>query len=282
MIRSVVALFGFALALCLYIVVKPRDVPAPMVTDTTAVTRAQSDIALAAPAATPAAVIVQAPVRNTAPALAVPTDDAQMARTAANVLAGLGLNVEAHEAAVHPDAMRDMTQGVLSGITAVTGETLTGSFRAAAESPLELLVVKALKEGKTDAYIDTLVNEAARAGDITVPQLLVTSDGRVDTHVLLDSIVTQATILAGGDAPAVPDVPTGDGTGVEVRVVQRATQTQQYRFYTVRAGDSLGGIAVKFYGDVNQYDVIYQANRQILSSPNTIRVGQRLSIPSLS
>lgn len=70
-----------------------------------------------------------------------------------------------------------------------------------------MLVVQALKQGQNDAYIDTLVNAAATAGTITVPQILVTSDGRVDTHVLLASIITQATIAAGGAAPTVPDAP---------------------------------------------------------------------------
>ena len=125
------------------------------------------------------------------------------------------------------------------------------------------------------------MNEAARAGTIAVPQVLVTSDGKVDTSVLLSSIITQAQIAAGGAAPEVPVVPSGDGTGVEVRVVQRATDTQQYRFYTVSRGDSLGAIAVKFYGSVDKYGVIYEANRAVLSSPNAIQVGQRLAIPNL-
>ena len=74
----------------------------------------------------------------------------------------------------------------------------------------------------------------------------------------------------------------GDGTGVEVRVVQRATDTQQYRFYTVSRGDSLGAIAVKFYGNVDKYSAIFQANRNVLSSPNAIQVGQRLAIPDIA
>jgi len=97
----------------------------------------------------------------------------------------------------------------------------------------------------------------------------------------LKSIVIQATIASGGDAPIVPDTPTGDGTGVEVRVVQRATETEQYRFYTVSRGDSLGSIAVKFYGDVSHFQLIFEANRGILSSPNLIETGQRLAIPTL-
>jgi nucleoid-associated protein YgaU len=39
---------------------------------------------------------------------------------------------------------------------------------------------------------------------------------------------------------------------------------------------------VKFYGSVEKYDLIYQANRKVLSSPNAIQVGQRLAIPEVA
>lgn len=287
MIRSVAALFVFAVALCGYIVLRPAPQPAaPVAPAVPDVTRAQTDSILT-PAAAPTPSVdltqVAAPVPVAVePAPSVQTNDTSMNQTTANVLAGLGLAVEQAPAADENDPMRQMTAGILTNIGAVTGQQVKPQNTApAAESPLEVLVVRALQEGKSDNYIDTLLNEAANAGDITVPKILVTSDGRVDTAVLLSSIVAQATIAAGGAAPEVPDVPTGDGTGVEVRVVQRANETEQYRFYTVSGGDSLGAIAVKFYGDVNKFDVIFQANRQILSSPDMIRVGQRLSIPTI-
>jgi hypothetical protein len=186
------------------------------------VTRAQTDTILppvASQAELTNAAVIQALQRNTATGLSVPTDDSGMDLTPSNVLAGLELNVEQNPDASRADPMREMTAGVLSGIGAVTGNTFEpGSQEPSAASALELLVVEALKEGQNDDY---LVNEAATAGTITVPEVLVTSDGRVDTHVLLDSIITQATIAAGGAAPVVSDRPEG----VEVRVVQRATSS---------------------------------------------------------
>jgi len=281
MIRSVVALFIFAVVLCGYIVLRPSDNgrPMPAIGNDATVTRAQTDIALAPVTATAVltnAAVIQAPQRNTTPGINVPVDNRTMNATAANVLAGLGLNVEQNPNAIKDDPMLRMTTGVLSGIGAITGNAVTtASQNPTPTSALEMLVVQALKQGQNDAYIDTLVNAAATAGTITVPQILVTSDGRVDTHVLLASIITQATIAAGGAAPTVPDRPDG----VEVRIVQRATETQQYRFYTVRSGDSLGAIAMNFYGEVGKYQLIFAANRSTLSSPNHIRVGQRLTIP---
>lgn len=283
MIRSIVALFVFAVALCAYIVMQPDKGGRQANAERAAVTRAQTDSILGpipdAIAPTNAA-LIQAPVRNTAPGLALETEHTQMERTAANVLAGLGLNVEPNPNADRVDPMQEMTASVLSGIGAITGNRVKAGFEAPeAKSALELLVVKALQEGQDDAYINTIVNAAAKAGEISVPDILVTSDGDVDTAVLLSSIISQAQIAAGGPAPAVPNVTTGEG--VEVRVVQRATQAEQYRFYTVNQGDSLGAIAVKFYGSVDKFSLIYEANRQILSSPNAIKVGQRLAIPSL-
>ena len=47
----------------------------------------------------------------------------------------------------------------------------------------------------------------------------------------------------------------------------------------MQAGDSLSKISRQFYGDANQYDRIFEANRDKLSDPNKIRPGQVLNIP---
>ena len=49
--------------------------------------------------------------------------------------------------------------------------------------------------------------------------------------------------------------------------------------YTVVAGDSLSKIAKHFYGDANKYMKIFEANKDQLSDPNKIKVGQALKIP---
>ncbi len=51
------------------------------------------------------------------------------------------------------------------------------------------------------------------------------------------------------------------------------------RTYTVAAGDSLSKIAKNFYGNANQYMKIFEANRDKLSDPDKIKVGQQLVIP---
>ena len=69
-------------------------------------------------------------------------------------------------------------------------------------------------------------------------------------------------------APAASDkkAPTADA----------ATETT----YKVSSGDTLWKIADKFYGDGEKWKVIYEANKDKLSSPGTIIPGQELVIPA--
>jgi len=62
-----------------------------------------------------------------------------------------------------------------------------------------------------------------------------------------------------------------------------ATQGSQHRStgqtYTVKSGDTLSKIAQQFYGNASQYNKIFEANRDKLSNPDKIQVGQELVIP---
>lgn len=49
--------------------------------------------------------------------------------------------------------------------------------------------------------------------------------------------------------------------------------------YVVRSGDTLSKISSRFYGTTSRYMEIYEANRDQLSSPTNIKVGQTLVIP---
>lgn len=53
------------------------------------------------------------------------------------------------------------------------------------------------------------------------------------------------------------------------------------QMYTVVSGDTLGGIAKKFYGKASKYPVIFEANKPMLKDPDKIYPGQVLRIPPL-
>jgi nucleoid-associated protein YgaU len=51
--------------------------------------------------------------------------------------------------------------------------------------------------------------------------------------------------------------------------------------YVVKSGDSLSKIAKREYGNANEWQRIFEANKDILSDPDKIYPGQTLKIPSL-
>ena len=53
------------------------------------------------------------------------------------------------------------------------------------------------------------------------------------------------------------------------------------KLYVVKAGDTLGGIAQKFYGKASMEDVIFRANSKKLKNRNSLGIGMSLVIPEL-
>jgi nucleoid-associated protein YgaU len=66
----------------------------------------------------------------------------------------------------------------------------------------------------------------------------------------------------------------------EVSVDIKVENTDIHGVYTVKPGDSLSKISKYLYGDANQYNKIFDANRDVLKNPDLIQPGQRLKIPN--
>jgi nucleoid-associated protein YgaU len=52
------------------------------------------------------------------------------------------------------------------------------------------------------------------------------------------------------------------------------------RWHVVVSGDTLSGLAKKYYGKASLYMKIFEANKDQLSNPDLIKVGQKLRIPT--
>jgi nucleoid-associated protein YgaU len=63
----------------------------------------------------------------------------------------------------------------------------------------------------------------------------------------------------------------------EIAAATEATYTP--RTYTVQSGDTLSEISKEYYGNSHDYMKIFEANRDQLSDPDEIQVGQVLVIP---
>ncbi|MDD5561225.1 MAG: LysM peptidoglycan-binding domain-containing protein [Candidatus Omnitrophica bacterium] len=58
------------------------------------------------------------------------------------------------------------------------------------------------------------------------------------------------------------------------------TMDQSFESYTVGKNDTLQKISKKFYGTTRKWPKIYEANKDILRSPDKLYAGQTLKIPS--
>jgi nucleoid-associated protein YgaU len=86
----------------------------------------------------------------------------------------------------------------------------------------------------------------------------------------------------GLDPQAVTDLLAGIPGVSEVHDnIAVATPEPEAEFYEVAKGDTLSKIAKQFYGDANKYNVIFEANKPMLSNPDRIYPGQKLRIPAL-
>jgi nucleoid-associated protein YgaU len=137
-------------------------------------------------------------------------------------------------------------------------------------------VEKHLKDGLggsvTDIAVDLIGN-------------MIKLKGNVDTKDLLEKV-----ILLAGNIKGIDKV---DADGVVVKSPGAGGQQQMTAksgsggvpgpagstFYTIVKGDTLSGIAKKFYGDANKYHQIFEANRGIIKNADLIYPGQTIRIP---
>lgn len=209
------------------------------------------------------------------PADQVASDQASgsIAATTAAILADLTAAAEAGgQTPAAPEtaenaALRKMSEAVIAGLKGTP---------AATPQSLEMLVAQALAEGQTEKAIDEIVNAAVAEGAVAAPEGLTTTEGKVDTAVLLAAIEAEAQ----GDE-------FGQGDLSEpTELIESGTPSMQAAtedvLYVVRPGDSLGAIALRFYGKADLNGAIFKANRQVLDTPQSLRAGMKLLIPARS
>jgi nucleoid-associated protein YgaU len=63
--------------------------------------------------------------------------------------------------------------------------------------------------------------------------------------------------------------------------VEQTEPIETQKFYVVRKGDTLSSISQKYYGNTKKssIDKIFEANRSVLKSKNSLKPGMKLTIP---
>jgi nucleoid-associated protein YgaU len=84
----------------------------------------------------------------------------------------------------------------------------------------------------------------------------------------------------GATAPSAPAAaPTDRGEATPKATARNRRPRNAAQEYTVRPGDTLRLIAVRVYGDESRWVRIYEANRDLLASPDGLEAGMELKIP---
>lgn len=211
----------------------------------------------------------------------------QMRALTDNVLSGLGVQTNSGASGASASdtppvteenaKMRNLTNNVLAGLGVQGGETATPSQ----DEGLSTLVGRALAEGQSDAYIQSLLDEAVQTGEVQVPSSLRRASGQADTGTLVALLRAEARVAeARANASA-----GGGAANVEVPFPFVAemplTQSRGKMFYRIQPDDTLTLIALRAYGDAAYFPQLFDANTDRLTSPDRIFVGQRLYVPDL-
>lgn len=143
--------------------------------------------------------------------------------------------------------------------------------------------------GHADAQAATDPNAANQAAAEAIKQY-ISAQGLDTSNLTVAFDGASRTVTLSG---SVSDQPTKDKVKVASGNVQGVAAVNddaldvdnpapEATFYEVRSGDTLSAISLSQYGDANRYNVIFEANRPMLSSPDRIYPGQKLVIPPLS
>lgn len=91
-----------------------------------------------------------------------------------------------------------------------------------------------------------------------------------------NAAVREQAILIAGNVQGVTKVVADDLNAPEPKPEEPEEKAEVYE---IVSGDTLGGIAKKYYGSASKYMKIFEANREIISDPNKIYPGQKIRIP---
>jgi len=66
----------------------------------------------------------------------------------------------------------------------------------------------------------------------------------------------------------------------EISADLRAEKTDIYGYYTIQSGDTLSKLAKSHMGDAKRYMEIFNINKDVLSNPDLVKVGQQIKLPN--
>ena len=71
----------------------------------------------------------------------------------------------------------------------------------------------------------------------------------------------------------------GGTSPTDIKADIRTETNEYYHIHKVESGDTLGKISKEYLGEAGKYMEVFNANKDQLSNPDLIKVGQELKIP---
>lgn len=133
-------------------------------------------------------------------------------------------------------------------------------------------VIEAANKAAAEKMIDTT---AALGLEVQNMQVLIQGDTAIVSGLAANQATKEKVILVVGNTEGIAQV--DDRLEVEVEI-----QEPEATFYTVKKGDYLSKISKEVYGNAMKYEVIFEANKPMLTHPDKIYPGQVLRIPELT
>ena len=134
-----------------------------------------------------------------------------------------------------------------------------------------------------------VINTDAEAADNIKEHLEIQTSGVSNIEVTFDDGVAtirgdctseaarNSAILVAGNIEGVEKIVADD---LRAPAPKPEEPEEKVEFYEIVSGDTLGGVAKRFYGNASKYTKIFEANRDIISDPNKIYPGQKIRIPA--
>ncbi|MBW2683790.1 MAG: peptidoglycan-binding protein LysM [Deltaproteobacteria bacterium] len=128
-----------------------------------------------------------------------------------------------------------------------------------------------------------LFHNEAEASDKITEHIQEDNPGVKDLQVSVDNgVVSLSGEAESAEALEKAVLMAGNVNGVsEVNYdnVTAPAATEKVEYYEIVSGDTLSGVAKKFYGDGSKYMRIFEANKEVIKDPDKIYVGQKIRIP---
>jgi nucleoid-associated protein YgaU len=141
---------------------------------------------------------------------------------------------------------------------------------------------KLLGSGNDDEAIKNEIessfeNEPVQGLQVSVEDGVVTLAG-----IAQDNDTREKVILIAGNVEGVESVNADQLLTPEMIAESNERDLPEPRFYTIKDGDTLWGIATEFYNDGNKYEYIVEANKEVIKDADLIYPGQSIRIPELA